>query len=196
MSEHILVVDPDDSTRLSEVGQLTALAYLSDGLVDQAHPYIPQLKDARTRATDADLLVMADGADGSGSAVGTITVVPPGSSLAELATGREFELRMLAVSPLERGRGIGAKLTTAAMRRAVDQGAERVVLSTMESMHIAHKLYLRLGFERREDLDWVVIDNEDGSVTKVSLKDAEDLPPHNTAIRLFGYSWDPSTSNV
>lgn len=194
MSASIHIVQPDDSVRLTEIGQLTALAYLSDGLVDQAHPYIPQLKDARARAEAADLLMMTDGADGAGPVVGTITVVPPGSEFAELAGDDEFELRMLAVSPLERGRGIGADLTRYAMDRAVAQGARRIVLSTMESMHIAHKLYEKLGFSRRTDLDWTVIDNDDGTVTKVTDAEAGDTVQGTTAIRLLGYSWEPGSA--
>jgi GNAT superfamily N-acetyltransferase len=191
MAETIRRVDPSESTRLMEVGQLTALAYLADGLVGNTHPYIPQLKDAHARATDAELLVMVDGEDGNGPVVGTITVVPPGSSLVELARGDEFELRMLAVSPIERGRGIGAKLTQAAMDRAVAQGAQRVVLSTMESMLVAHRLYERMGFTRREDLDWTVIDNPDGTVQKLSRADADKAEQEGTAIHLLGYSWEP-----
>lgn len=183
MAESIRIVDPSESSRLTEIGQLTALAYLADGLVDQAHPYIPQLKDAHARAEDALLLMMADGETGEGPTVGTITVVPPGSSFVELAKEDEFELRMLAVSPIERGRGIGQKLTRAAMDLAVEKGASRIVLSTMESMHVAHRLYERMGFERREDLDWTVIDNADGTVSRVSEA--------HEGIRLIGYSWEP-----
>ena len=191
MAETIRSVDPSESSRLTEIGQLTALAYLADGLVDQAHPYIPQLKDAHTRASDAELLMMVDGEDGEGPVVGTITVVPPGSSLVELATGDEFELRMLAVSPIERGRGIGAKLTQRAMDRAVELGASRVVLSTMETMHVAHRLYERMGFQRREDLDWTVIDNDDGTVQRLSRAEADKAERAGTAIHLIGYSWAP-----
>lgn len=186
MAERIRIVDPDDTSRLAEIGQLTALAYLADGLVDQAHPYIPQLRDARTRAREASLLAMADGDTGDGTIVGTITVVPPGSSLVEVAQGDEFELRMLAVSPLERGRGIGAHLTQAALDMAVERGARRIVLSTMDSMHAAHRLYERMGFRRREDLDWVVVDNPDGSVSRVAAASAPD-----SAVRLLGYDWTP-----
>lgn len=191
MAETIRTVDPSESSRLTEIGQLTALAYLADGLVDQAHPYIPQLKDAHTRASDAELLMMVDGEDGEGPVVGTITVVPPGSSLAELAKEDEFELRMLAVSPIERGRGIGAKLVQRAMERAVELGASRIVLSTMESMHVAHRLYERMGFQRREDLDWTVVDNEDGTVQKLSRREADQAERAGTAIHLIGYSWEP-----
>ncbi|MFV0286207.1 MAG: GNAT family N-acetyltransferase [Demequina sp.] len=186
MAERIRIVAPDDTSRLAEIGQLTALAYLADGLVDQAHPYIPQLRDARTRAQDAELIVMADGERGDGTIVGTITLVGPGSPLVEVAQGDEFELRMLAVSPLERGRGIGATLTKAALEMARERGATRVVLSTMESMHTAHRLYERMGFHRREDLDWVVVDNLDGTTTRVAAGEAPE-----GAVHLLGYDWTP-----
>ncbi|MFV0632569.1 GNAT family N-acetyltransferase [Demequina sp.] len=191
MAETIRSVDPSESSRLTEIGQLTALAYLADGLVDQAHPYIPQLRDAHARAQEAELLILVDGEDGSGPVQGTITLVPPGSGLSELASGDEYELRMLAVSPIERGRGIGAKLTQAAMDLAVERGAARVVLSTMESMHVAHRLYERMGFVRREDLDWIVLDNEDGTVDRLGPDEAQKAERLGTTIRLLGYSWEP-----
>lgn len=184
MSEIIRVVQPTETSRLTEIGELTALAYLADGLVDGAHPYIPRLKDAQARAEHAILLAMADGERGDGSIVGTVTVVPPDSPFIELARGGDFELRMLAVNPMERGRGIGQSLTRAALRLAIERGATGVVLSTMESMHAAHRLYERMGFTRRPDLDWIVTDKPDGSI-----ETAHDDP---AAVRLIGYSWDVS----
>lgn len=184
----IRVIEPDDQTRLAEIGALTALAYLSDALVDVAHPYVPALKDAHARAQKAILLAMADGERGEGAIVGTLTVVPPGSPFTERAGEGEYELRMLAVSPMERGRGIGAELTLAGVKLALDAGAAGIVLSTMESMHAAHRLYERLGFVRRTDLDWVVRDNPDGTVTPV-----EHAPDAGAGeVRLLGYSWDMS----
>ena len=195
MSELIRAVKSSESGRLAEVGELTALSYLADGLIDAAHPYVPMLRNARARAEKAQLLMMADGERGDGAVVGTLTVVPPGSEFIELAQGSEFELRMLAVSPLERGRGIGAKLTKAGMDIAIEQGASRIVLSTMDTMHAAHRLYERLGFERREDLDWVVVDNEDGTVSKVTPEHAKDDPAcAQRGVKLIGYSWDVPTN--
>ena len=186
MAGTIRVIEPDDQTRLAEIGALTALAYLSDALVDVAHPYVPALRDAHARAAKAILLAMADGEGGEGAIVGTLTVVPPGSFFIERADAGEFELRMLAVSPMERGRGIGAELTLAGVRLAIERGATGIVLSTMESMHAAHRLYERLGFVRRTDLDWVVRDNPDGTVTPVdTLRDAG-----SGEVQLLGYSWD------
>jgi ribosomal protein S18 acetylase RimI-like enzyme len=186
MAGTIRVIEPDDQTRLAEIGALTALAYLSDALVDVAHPYLPALRDAHARAQKAILLAMADGEGGEGAIVGTLTVVPPGSPFSERSSEGEFELRMLAVSPIERGRGIGAELTLAGVKLAIDSGASGIVLSTMESMHAAHRLYERLGFLRRTDLDWVVRDNPDGTVTPVDhAADAE-----AGEVQLIGYSWD------
>lgn len=189
MTQAVRIVEPTETGRLHEIGELTALAYLADGLIDNAHPYVPQLRDASARARDAVLLAMVDGEHASGKIVGTLTLVPPGSRFAELAKEDEFELRMLAVSPLERGRGIGRELTQAAMDMAVERGATRVVLCTMESMRAAHRLYERLGFQRREDLDWVVTED---SVGTAAATDAEaGVGDAQEGVRLLGYSWEP-----
>jgi ribosomal protein S18 acetylase RimI-like enzyme len=190
MTQTVRIVEPTDTGRLQEIGELTALAYLADGLIDNAHPYIPLLRNAAARAEHAVLLAMLDGEGGEGKVLGTLTLVPPGSHFAELASEDEFELRMLAVSPLERGRGIGKELTLAALDMAVERGATRVVLSTMETMRVAHRLYERLGFTRRPDLDWIVTDNPDGTVSKVNLAE---LPEGvQQGVRLLGYSWEPA----
>lgn len=189
MTELIRQVLPTESSRISEIGELTALAYLADGLVDQAHPYLAALRNAHARAEHAHLLMMSDGEAGAGAIVGTLTVVAPGSPFIEVAGPDEFEFRMLAVSPIERGRGIGAKLTRAGMDFAVERGAKRIVLSTMAHMHAAHRLYERLGFLRREDLDWVVIDHPDGTVTRIPAAQSSDT---DGGIQLIGYSWDAS----
>ncbi len=189
MAQTVRVVSPEETGRLQEIGELTALAYLADGLVDAAHPYVPRLRNASERAQHAQLLAMIDGEHGEGKIVGTITLVPPGSAFAELAQGDEFELRMLAVSPIERGRGIGASLTQAALDMAVEQGARRIVLSTMESMHVAHRLYERMGFVRRHELDWTVVDSQDGSVRRINSSAGAESDADG--VRLLGYSWEP-----
>jgi ribosomal protein S18 acetylase RimI-like enzyme len=190
MSQTVRIVEPTETSRLQEIGELTALAYLADGLIDNAHPYIPFLRDASARAEHAVLLAMLDGEHGEGNVIGTMTLVPPGSHFAELASDDEFELRMLAVSPLERGRGIGRELTLASMDMAIVRGGKGIVLSTMETMRVAHRLYERLGFQRRPDLDWVVVDNDDGSISKVNLVEHPEAAREGD--RLLGYSWEPA----
>jgi ribosomal protein S18 acetylase RimI-like enzyme len=149
----ICVVEPTETLRLAEIGELAALAYLSDGLLDSSDPYLPSLRDARSRAEHAILLMAAAGATGEGAALGTITVVPPHSAFSEFG-GDDFELRMLAVSPLAREKGVGEDLAVAAIEVAVDQGARRILLSTMETMKAAHRLYEKIGFVRAPGLDW------------------------------------------
>ena len=55
MTGTIRVIRPDEQTRLAEIGALTALAYLSDALVDAAHPYVPALRDALSAEKNAKL---------------------------------------------------------------------------------------------------------------------------------------------
>ena len=188
MTEAIRIVDPSESMRLQEIGELTALAYLADSLLDASSSYVPQLRDAAGRASEAVLLAVADGEVGEGRIVGTITLVPPGSRYAEVAKDGEYELRMLAVSPIERGRGLGAMLTQGALDLAVERGARKVVLSTLETMTRAHRLYERLGFSRTPELDSYVIDNPDGTTTIVGPEEA--LSCAQPGVKILGYSWE------
>ncbi|MFN2535349.1 MAG: GNAT family N-acetyltransferase [Pseudonocardiaceae bacterium] len=45
-------------------------------------------------------------------------------------------------------------LVRAVLARASEIGAHRVVLCTAAEMHVAHRLYARLGFARLPHLDW------------------------------------------
>lgn len=114
------------------------------------HHYLATLRDVEGRARDAELLVAAEPRDGR--VLGTVTFVPDGGPLGEIATPREAEFRMLAVDPGARGRGVG----TALLRRVLDEsrGREAVVCSTLAEMRAAHRIYRRLGFERAPERDW------------------------------------------
>lgn len=61
---------------------------------------------------------------------------------------------MLAVAGPARGRGIGEALTRAELRRARDLGLEKIVLSSLDEMRAAHRLYERIGFRRLPERDW------------------------------------------
>lgn len=139
---------PDE---LEEVGRLTLEAYLADGMVNPAGSYAAELANASRRASDAELLVAVDP---QGMVVGTITVCTPGSPLRELCRPGELEFRMLAVAPGARRRGVGEVLVRTALARARKTGVHRVVLCSAETMHVAHRLYVRLGFIRMPERDW------------------------------------------
>jgi ribosomal protein S18 acetylase RimI-like enzyme len=147
-----VAIRPAREEELPAVGELTYAAYLADGHLAgrENGPYAAQLKDARPRYREAELLVAADD-----TLLGTVTLAHPGSRWREIGRDDELEFRMLAVAPAARGRGVGEALTRHVLDKAVRQGYRAVVLSSSESMNAAHRLYARLGFRRTPELDWV-----------------------------------------
>ncbi|MER6014635.1 GNAT family N-acetyltransferase [Streptomyces bluensis] len=135
------------------IGEITAQAYLGDGLLDfgESDAYLGELRDVAKRAAAAEVFV----AVGDGHVLGSVTFVPAGGPMADIARPGEAEIRMLAVAGEARGRGAGEALVRMCVERArATPGCVRVVLSTQRSMHAAHRIYERLGFTRSPDRDW------------------------------------------
>jgi len=63
-------------------------------------------------------------------------------------------IRLLAVSPSARGKGIGKDLTIACIQLAKEKGHREVVLHTTDAMRVAWHMYEKMGFERSMDLDF------------------------------------------
>ena len=137
----------------AELGEITAQAYLGDGLLDfgESDQYLVELREVAKRAAAAEVLVAVGGAQ----LLGGVTFVPSGGPMADIARATEAEIRMLAVAKDARGRGTGESLVRACIDRArATQGCVRIVLSTQRTMHTAHRIYERLGFTRCPDRDW------------------------------------------
>jgi predicted N-acetyltransferase YhbS len=102
-------------------------------------------------AEQADTFVAEQG----GRIVGSVFLFPPTEGEASEA-GRMVwpELRMLAVSPEARGRGIGSALVEACLQRGRERGDVAIGLFTSESMREALRLYARMGFERAPRYDF------------------------------------------
>jgi GNAT superfamily N-acetyltransferase len=64
------------------------------------------------------------------------------------------EIRMLAVSPEMRGKGVAFALVSECIQRAKARGYQAIGLHTGEFMETAMKLYERLGFERLPQCDF------------------------------------------
>jgi ribosomal protein S18 acetylase RimI-like enzyme len=132
------------------VAELSVAAYAP--FVAGDHHYLAVLRDVARRASEARLLVAAE--PGDGRVLGTVTFVPEGGPLGEIAGPREAEFRMLAVDPAAQGRGVG----TALLRRVVEDsrrgGNDGVVCSSLPEMRAAHRIYERLGFRRVPERDW------------------------------------------
>lgn len=159
--------EPDE---LDRVGELTVRAYQSDGLVPLDSGYDTQLRDARSRHAGAELLVAAE----AESILGTVTFAVPGSPYAEVCHAGEAELRMLAVDPAARRRGVARALVQACLDRAREQGASALVLSSAVDMYPAHRLYTSLGFHRLPERDWSPVPGVDLLAFELPL--AAELP--------------------
>ncbi|MBW8799697.1 MAG: GNAT family N-acetyltransferase [Streptomyces sp.] len=148
-----ITIRPAAPAEYEDLGELTAQAYLRDGLLDygEGDPYLPVLKDVAGRAVAAEVLVAVDGA----RLLGGVTFVSGPGPVADIARPGEAEIRALAVAHESRGRGAGEALVRACVDRArAVEGCTAVVLSSQRSMHTAHRLYERLGFLRTPERDW------------------------------------------
>ncbi|MFB7459420.1 MULTISPECIES: GNAT family N-acetyltransferase [unclassified Streptomyces] len=147
------VIRPAEPGEYGTLGEITAQAYLRDGLLDfgESDGYLGELRDVAKRSAAAEVLV----AVADGEVLGGVTFVPGTGPMADLAGPGETEIRMLAVAHAARGRGVGEALVRACTDRArAVEGCVRVVLSTQSSMHTAHRIYERLGFVRTPGRDW------------------------------------------
>lgn len=136
---------------LDVVGEITVAAYTSEGHLDPDSPYVEELRDTRSRATSATLLVAVED---DGQVIGTVTFCVAGTPYADLARAGEAEFRMLAVAPRARGRGVAQQLVRRCIDLARDAGSSALVLSSMETMVAAHSIYERFGFRRVPERDW------------------------------------------
>jgi ribosomal protein S18 acetylase RimI-like enzyme len=144
-------IRPPRPEEYGAAGEVTVQAYDVDGHLAGDVGYDAELRDIARRVELAEVLVAVGGAE---EVLGCVTVVQPGSAYAEISRAGELEFRMLAVAPSARGRGVGEALTKAVLDRARTSGLRKVVLSSLDGMHSAHRLYERLGFTRLPERDW------------------------------------------
>jgi GNAT superfamily N-acetyltransferase len=136
----------DDELDIVASLAVDAYAQYAEGMSPDAWSQFAQnIANVRGRLHDAEVLV----ADRDGRIVGTATLY---SEWRGAQTG-SVGIRLLAVPPAERGKGVGRALMEACIARARAEGKERVVLTTTLEMESARDLYDRLGFSRDRELD-------------------------------------------
>jgi GNAT superfamily N-acetyltransferase len=97
-------------------------------------------------------------AERDGTIVGSVVLVPAGTSF-PLPDGSEFvlqapEVRLLAVPPAERGKGIGRALMDECIRRTRLTGSPTITLHTTDMMQVAMQMYERMGFIHDPNFDF------------------------------------------
>jgi ribosomal protein S18 acetylase RimI-like enzyme len=136
-------------------GELTVAAYRAAGAIADDDRYAPILRDAATRAEQAQLYVaVLPGDDGMDRVVATVTLAAHGSPWAEIAGPAELEVRMLAVAADCWGRGIGRALVAHTEHVARSGGYARIVLLVIDGNGAAQHLYEAAGYRRAPDRDW------------------------------------------
>ncbi|HWE81237.1 MAG TPA: GNAT family N-acetyltransferase [Gaiellaceae bacterium] len=126
-------------------------AEATEELLDAIHRLMPQLTEARTPPTLAQLtetvssqtlLVARD--DETGAIVGTATLI-----VYRVSSGLKGRLEDVIVDEGARGQGVGEALTREVMSRAGDAQVLMLELTSMPYRESANRLYKRLGFVRK-----------------------------------------------
>lgn len=149
MSVLVREVLPEEHAAL---GQLIAEAYLALGDGGAPHGYDAELRDVAGRAALCPVLVAVDA---DGTVLGGATYVPDRTNpMCEHEVEDAASIRMMAVRPDARGRGVATALTRACLDRARADGRRWLVLHSSAPMVEAQRLYERLGFVRDPATDW------------------------------------------
>lgn len=115
--------------------------------------YAAHLADVAGRVAAGATVLVAE--DGDRRLLGAVTFVLPPSSLFEWIPDVDGDcgFRMLAVDPEAQGRGVGPALVEECLRRSRAAGRRRMLIGSTPWMTTAHRIYERMGFVRRPDLD-------------------------------------------
>jgi ribosomal protein S18 acetylase RimI-like enzyme len=128
-----------------EFSQVADLTLASFGGPDGLRPErVAMLLDAAGRARDGLLLVAID--NETGALTGTLSLLRAGAAYARHAGPGEAELRLAAVRPAYRNRGVARALVTEAIERARGWGVTALLADTAVHNEAAQRLLLQFGF--------------------------------------------------
>jgi ribosomal protein S18 acetylase RimI-like enzyme len=142
---------------MTEVDSLTirAAETADAALRDAAARLIPQLSPSSPPPTieqlrrivddPATTILVASNGGGEAQVVGMLTL-----AIFMLPTGVRAWIEDVVVDDDARGAGVASALVAAALERAQEQGARTVDLTSRPEREAANRLYLRMGFARRE----------------------------------------------
>ena len=145
---------------LPALGRLVAEAYAAlpgmPGPVDQPK-YYAMVRNAAGRAANPAIRLLA-AVSSTGELLGSADFIEDmahyGSGGTAATRKNASGIRLLAVAPGARGRGIGNALTLECIARARTLERASVVLHTTRAMQTAWRMYEAIGFRRSPDLDF------------------------------------------
>ena len=160
MSSELMIRDlrPEES---EELGRLVVEFYSGlDGFptpAEQPHYYTLLADIGRLACEPGARVLVALTAEGElvGGVVYFGEMAEYGSGGSALAITDASGVRLLAVRPRHRNLGAGKSLTRACIELARQAGRSQVILPTTQAMHVAWRMYEKLGFVRSEDLDFL-----------------------------------------
>ncbi len=128
--------------------------------------YIRDIMNVRSRLKEAELIV----AVADGKPVGSVTLYYNDRRPSQEGWPKGWAgIRVLAVHPDCRGRGIGRALMEECLARCKRRGIKTVGLHTTEAMAIARAMYERMGFVRVPRYDFYPVPDVDVMAYRLDL---------------------------
>lgn len=126
--------------------------YAADLTAEEWAEYEHEMRDISSRQEISDLLVAVEDAAILGSV--TYYFARSGGGYGDRWPEGWPSIRLLAVPPAYRGRGLGRALTQACIDRARAEGAPGIGLGTTKLMEVARAMYERMGFVHTPEYDF------------------------------------------
>ena len=139
---------PDELPEASRVMLQAYEEYAADLPADMWEGYRRDIVDVWGRLEESELIL----ARSEGRIVGAVTYYPLRNS-GQGEHANAAGIRLLAVEPASRGKGIGRRLVLECIERTRARGVPSIVLHTTELMSVAAGMYERMGFVRLPKLD-------------------------------------------
>lgn len=141
---------PSELDGASEVIRAAYSEYETDIPAPAWREYVADITDVCRRLGVAELIVAANGLT-----AGAVTLFPASAGPGETGWPEGWAgIRILAVHPEYRGRGVGRALMDECLRRCRKRGTRTVGLHTTEFMSVARSMYERMGFVRVPEFDF------------------------------------------
>jgi len=142
------------------LGDLTVKVYAN--LLNMPGPevmpdYFELLRDVAGRAATPSVKIFVALDDnqtllGGVTYIGDMKYYGSGGTAGEVKNAAGF--RLLAVNPDVRGGGVGRALTEHCINRAKQDGVDKVIIHTTQSMQVAWSMYEKIGFIRFPEIDF------------------------------------------